>query len=69
LSFRERVAHKLPSIPWKIPGSEDPIYLIESLELRQYFGLLIGEIAASHHWTAEKVVAIFKDWKFLALRS
>jgi hypothetical protein len=55
-------AHKLPSIPWKIPGSDDPIYLIESLELRQYFGLLIGEIAASHHWSAEKVVAIFKDW-------
>ncbi|MES2356325.1 MAG: ATP-binding protein [Pseudomonadota bacterium] len=54
-------ARKLPFVQWYAPGSNDPIYLLEKLELRQYYGDLIGEIAASHHWATHRVVDLFRD--------
>ncbi|MFC0217890.1 ATP-binding protein [Pseudochelatococcus lubricantis] len=35
----------------------EQLHLIEDSELRQRFGPLIGDIAASHHWPVEKVLA------------
>ena len=54
---------KLASLAWELPGSGDPIYLIESLELRNYYGNLIGEVAASHHWPPELVANNFSNRK------
>lgn len=52
-------AHKLATINWTVPTTGEPIYLLEDVDLRTYFGDLIGEVAASHHWTAHKVASIF----------
>ncbi len=37
------------------------MFLIEHHQLREYFGDLIGQVAASHHWAPSKVVSVFKD--------
>ena len=44
--------------PWKTQSGE-LMYLIEDVELRENYGHLIGEIAASHHWDIEVVVERF----------
>lgn len=41
---------------WENPETGEPIFLIESPELRSNLGQLIGKIAASHHWDIERVV-------------
>ena len=46
--------------PWKTL-SGDLIYLIEDVELRENYGRLIGEIAASHHWDIEVVAERFSN--------
>ena len=33
-------------------------YLLSDNEMREHFGQLIGEIASSHHWDAEKVISL-----------
>lgn len=40
---------------WKNPRDGSPIFLIEDSELRNSYGSIIGEIAASHHWEIEKL--------------
>jgi hypothetical protein len=54
-----RRAGELPSLRWKIPRSDDPVYLLEETRLRAHYGPLIGEIASSHHWATQKVAAQF----------
>jgi len=54
-------AHKLPSQSWAVGTEGDRLYLIESYDLRSYYGDLIGEIASSHHWSPDKVANRFKD--------
>lgn len=54
-------AHELARMKWTVPGSGDDIYLIQSVELRNYYGDLIGEIASSHHWSPDRVAENFKD--------
>jgi hypothetical protein len=53
-------AHKLPSIEWSIPGTIEKVELLEDLELRLFYGDLIGEIAESHHWPAQRVSDNFR---------
>ena len=53
-------AHKLPSVSWAVGSGGDRLYLIESYDLRSYYGDLIGEIASSHHWSPDKVADRFK---------
>lgn len=54
-------AHVLARLSWSPPGNNDRLYLIENIELRSYYADLIGEIAASHHWSAEKTADRFRD--------
>ena len=51
-------AGKLAVEPWR-SESNDPVYLIEDSELRESYGHLIGEIAASHHWDIDIVAQTF----------
>lgn len=54
-------AHTLPSVSWAAGTGGDRLYLIESYDLRSYYGDLIGEIASSHHWSPDKVADRFKN--------
>lgn len=54
-------AHKLPHISWRVDAQSAEMFLIERHQLREYFGDLIGQVAASHHWAPSKVVSVFKD--------
>jgi Histidine kinase-, DNA gyrase B-, and HSP90-like ATPase len=56
-------ASQLPSLSWQVPGSQGPSYLIESEELRHYYGHVIGQLAESHHWNIDEVVDKFKDMR------
>jgi hypothetical protein len=42
---------------WNDPATGDPLYLIEDTHIRKHLGTLVGEIAASHHWSIEQVRA------------
>jgi len=52
-------AHKLPYASWRVDQRSPSIYLIDNYELRDYYGDLIGQVAASHHWAPSKVAAEF----------
>jgi len=53
-------AKNLPKLKWNIPGCDDQMYIIEDFELREYYGDLIGELAASHHWSTSEVLQVFE---------
>lgn len=65
-----RRASELLGMSWKIPGSENKIYLIEDTSIRTHLGELIGTIAASHHWdisvVAEKLSVQFNPPDFIS---
>jgi hypothetical protein len=50
-------AEQLLSMKWKMPGG-DELHLIDDVELRNQLGNLIGQLAASHHWSIEKVASL-----------
>jgi hypothetical protein len=52
-------AHRLPHASWQVDSHSADIHLIENYDLREYFGDLIGQVAASHHWAPSKVAAEF----------
>lgn len=52
-------AAKLVERNWNTSGNGDPVYLISDLHIRQHLGLLMGEIAASHHQNIEEVASRF----------
>ncbi|GAW67984.1 ATPase [Geoanaerobacter pelophilus] len=54
-------AHRLAKVCWTVPSDGANIYLLEHFELREYYGSLIGEIAASHHWEPLRVVETFTN--------
>lgn len=56
-SLHAQQATKLVGRSWADPAIKDPIFLIEDTHLRKHLGELIGEIAASHHWSIEDVRA------------
>ncbi|PIX54379.1 MAG: hypothetical protein COZ50_08300, partial [Zetaproteobacteria bacterium CG_4_10_14_3_um_filter_54_28] len=41
-------ARDLALIHWNVPGSQEPIYVIENIDIRRYYGELIGKLARSH---------------------
>ena len=49
-------ASELAHAKWQTPEGEG-LYLIESHEIRKHYGQVIGQIAASHHWPIEDVLA------------
>jgi hypothetical protein len=53
-------AERLPEISWEDANGEKQ-YLIEDTELRNYYGQVIGEIAASHHWDPAVVANRFRN--------
>ena len=53
-------ASRLAYEPWQAQSNES-MYLIEDSELRENYGHLIGEIAASHHWDIKAVVEEFSS--------
>lgn len=52
-------AQNLPQVSWKSDSGEKE-FLIENAELRGYYGQVIGEVAASHHWDPSEVVDKFR---------
>lgn len=48
-------AERLTEKSWADPETGDPLFLIENSTLRKHLGKLIGQIAASHHWSIEDV--------------
>lgn len=52
-------AHKLLKISWKAPGTDEELHLLPNFHLREYYGDLIGEIAESHHWPADRLADEF----------
>jgi len=54
-------ARQLAKACWSVPSNGEKIYLLEQLELREYYGDLIGEIAESHHWDPRRVVETFEN--------
>jgi len=53
-------ARQLGKLSWKVPSTGEQIHLLEHFELRDYYGDLIGEIAESHHWPADRVAETFE---------
>lgn len=60
-SLHAEKAEQLGVMSWKIQGShgEEQLYIIESNELRDGYGEIIGRIAASHGWDIERVTNEF----------
>ncbi|MFQ1813625.1 ATP-binding protein [Aeromonas veronii] len=56
-------AEKLVNMSWTDPSTQQEIYLIENYTLRKAYGELIGQIAASHHWSIEDVQSKLSDQK------
>jgi len=46
---------------WTDPENGAPVYLLENNTLRKHLGKLIGQIAASHHWSIEDVANKLPD--------
>jgi len=55
-ALHARQAEQLPVTAWLGPDSEaSPDYLIQNSDLREYYGTLIGQIAASHWWNVSEL--------------
>ncbi len=54
-SLHASQAERLTEKNWPDPTTQQPLYLIENSTLRNNLGKLIGQIAASHHWSIEEV--------------
>ncbi len=57
-------AAKLPFAEWRTPSDTAAQFLLEDAELRNYYGELIGRIAESHHWAAQRVASEFNHEPF-----
>jgi Histidine kinase-, DNA gyrase B-, and HSP90-like ATPase len=54
-------ARSLTSALWTQPGTGRPMALVQNDDLLESYGLLIGNIAASHHWPLPEVARYFGD--------
>lgn len=54
-------AQKLPFLEWKASAEMPSMSLIENLDVRNYYADVIGEVAASHHWSPQKVASQFRS--------
>lgn len=50
-------AELLTEKSWVDPETKSPLFLLENNTLRKHLGKLIGQIAASHHWSIEDVAS------------
>ncbi len=50
-------ADKLVRQKWYARGSTNPEYLLERSDFRDFYGETVGQVAASHHWDGNEVVA------------
>lgn len=55
--LHSKQAEKLTEKSWLDPETNQPIFLIENVNLRKHLGVLIGQIAASHHWDIDEVAS------------
>jgi hypothetical protein len=60
-SLHAAQAEELVTRKWNVPGSGDPVYLLDDRDLRDFYGKRIGRIAHSHHWSIEEVGAQMMD--------
>lgn len=56
-SLHAKQAAMLGKKAWELPSGEK-LFLIEDSDLRQRYGGIIGQIAASHHWPIEEVAKL-----------
>ncbi|WP_162010841.1 ATP-binding protein [Neptuniibacter caesariensis] len=59
-ALRALHAHQAESLTeksWVDPETKSPLFLLENNTLRKHLGKLIGQIAASHHWSIEDVAS------------
>ncbi|MEV5866107.1 HD domain-containing protein [Streptomyces tendae] len=52
-------AKRLVDQPWRSSAGNE-IFLIEELQLREWYGPLIGELAASHWWPVDRLAGEFR---------
>jgi Histidine kinase-, DNA gyrase B-, and HSP90-like ATPase len=52
-------ASKLPFLSWRVPKTNQEMFLIENASIRNTYGNLIGQIAESHHWDIDRVRETF----------
>lgn len=56
-------AEKLLSHKWKDESTGNELYLLDDQGLRIHLGMLIGQIASSHHWNIEAIISAFNSQK------
>ncbi|MBY7735208.1 hypothetical protein [Francisella philomiragia] len=56
-AFHAHQAEKLTEKSWEDPETKTSLFLLENATLRKHLGKLIGQIAASHHWSIEDVAS------------
>src|SRR5437763_16425703 len=55
-------AARLVDPPWRTTAGND-LHLIEDLQLREFYGPLIGDLAASHWWNVDDLPDRFRRTK------
>ena len=58
-SLHAKRAEQLPTVSWQRPGTGTE-YLIEDTDLREFYGSVIGRIAASHHWPVSRLPQVLQ---------
>ena len=54
-------AKSLAQLEWKNPNDASSMFLIDDTELRKKYGVLIGQIAASHNWDIDDVKSKLRE--------
>lgn len=60
-SLHAKQAERLAVSAWENEDGSAPVYIINDPKLREHYGPLIGQIAASHHWDIEAVASRFAE--------
>ncbi len=60
-SLHANQAERLAVTAWNNEDGSAPVYILNDPELREHYGPLIGQIAASHHWDIEDVARQFAN--------
>ena len=60
-SLHANQAERLAVSAWENEDGSAPVYMINDPSLREHYGPLIGQIAASHHWDIEEVAKRFAE--------
>ena len=60
-SLHAKQAERLAVTAWESEDGSAPVYIINNPKLREHYGTLIGQVAASHHWDIEEVARQFAE--------